>query len=154
MDIDTFLQVSTIKDFTTILINSLHSTTNIELREHSPFDFLNYSSFYRSSLFRAHRRDVSVPLSSLRKSQSLDDLSTSPHPCEVYQSCPDLLEMQSLHNMHPKLANFLHYKKSIYRCYGRYSDINHYERYERLSRTLKGLKSSANVDLDHNYLRL
>ncbi len=108
----TLLQLSTLSDFITILNNSLHSTTRII--KSSFGSVLRYSSSCRSSFSRALKRDVSVPLSSLRRSQSLDDLSTSPHSCEYYQSCPDLLEMQSLHNMHPQLHENLRCDKLYY----------------------------------------
>ncbi len=79
-----------------------------------------------------------VPLSSLRRSQSLDDLSISDHPCEYYQSCPDLLEMQSLHNMHPGLHDGLHCDQLYYSIQNDstpHREVikrkNHHQRYEQ-----------------------
>ncbi len=113
-----FLESDTFKVYNTLYIAAtlgfhnyfVHSTARIidcDYGNCSVGTIIRRSSSYRSSLSRALKRDVSVPLSSLRRSQSLDDLSTFPHHCEYYQSCPDLLEMQSLHNMHPKLHNGL-----------------------------------------------
>ncbi len=97
------MQISIFKDFVT-LWNLLHSITKgvtiqtLYIRRHSS---------YHSSLSRALKNIVSSQ-SSLRKSQSLNDLSTSSSDCiGNYKSCPDLLEVQSLHNMHPKLRKSL-----------------------------------------------
>ncbi len=97
----TIRQLSALTNCMTILNNSLHSTIRIFDNiifywKIGLFNVISHSSSYRSSLSYALKRDVSVPLSSLRRSQSLNDLSISNHPCEYYQSCPDLLEMQSL----------------------------------------------------------
>ncbi len=120
----TIPQLSALTDFITIL-TSLHYTTELEITcgfGKSVGFIIRHSSSYRSSLFRALKRDVSVPLSSLRRSQSLDDLNISNHPCEYYQSCPDLLDMQSLRNMHPGLHDGLHCNQLYYstRCHQRY----------------------------------
>ncbi len=150
------LQLSTLEAFVTIMNNSLHSTTMIdEVRKRRPDyfggDSMHHSSSYRSSLSHALKRGVS----SLRKSQSLNDLSTSSHDClDYYQSCPDLLEMQSLHNMHPKLHNGLrcdkfylnkHFGREIklknyYKRFIRKIELkNHYKIHQRYKFWFKGL---------------
>ena len=98
---------------------------------------------FRDCMARALRRDPAVPRHNLKRSQSLCDLRTlhSPHrhqqhdssrplssygwrhiplkkhrlfpPILLYQSCPDMLEMQALQNMHPLLQKAL-------RCYQLY----------------------------------
>ncbi len=93
-----FFKVIVSEKFVTILINLL-CYADVNLDEHNIIKHIRHSSAYRSSFSRALKRDVSVPLSSLRRSQSLDDLSISHHPCDYYQSCPDLSEMQSLHSL-------------------------------------------------------
>ncbi len=108
ISLTSILQLSAFKDIITILNNSsLHSTTSIT-HSYTRTNIRRFSSSHFSSLSHALKRDVSVPLSSLRKSQSLNDLSTPSCDCrDYYQSCPDLFEMQSLHNMHPKLRDGL-----------------------------------------------
>ncbi len=143
------LQLSTLKDFITLLNNSLHSTTMIDgvrLRHfYIGTDSIRQSSSYRSSLFHALKRDVSVPLSSLRKSQSLNDLSTSRDCLDYYHSCPDLLEMQPLHNMHPKLHDGLRCDELYYdKQYGEGREIklkNHYKVHQRYMFYFPGILS-------------
>ena len=92
---------------------------------------------FRDCMARALRRDPAFPRHNLRRSQSLYDLRTlhfphryqllqqhdSPRPLSSYgwrhillkytghiQSCPDLLEMQALQNMHPLLQKAINYK--------------------------------------------
>ncbi len=125
-------QISILKDFVT-LWNLLHSiNTMVELSVEIVTLYIRRHSSYHSSLSRALRRDVSVPL---RKSQSLNDLSTSSCNClDYYKSCPDLLEMQSLHNMHPKLRKSLASYKLYYERQCDFIEIelkNHYKVHER-----------------------
>ncbi len=137
------LQLSILEAFVTIMNNSLHSTTMIDgiigKTHYLGDDNMHHSSSYRSSLSRALKRDVS----SLRKSQSLNDLSTSSRDCiDYYQSCPDLLEMQPLHNMHPKLHDGLKCDKFYYqnKRFNREIELkNHYKIHQRYKFWFKGL---------------
>ena len=63
-----------------------------------------------NGLGRALRREPYLSTCALKKTQSLDDLRTVPSLFEVKtmsgnnsQSCPDLLELEALTNLHPKL---------------------------------------------------
>lgn len=77
----------------------------------------NFSLSRLDSLSRALRRDPDTVSLSLRKSRSLCDLSmlrldmnalqARKEDVHRHQSCPDLLEMQSLHAMHPQLHEFI-----------------------------------------------
>ncbi len=131
IDID-LRQFSTLKDFITILNSSM-------LDDGKRLGIVSLMAEnirpYFSSLSHALKRDLPVPLSSLRKSQSLNDLSTSSCDChDYYQSCPDLLEMQPLHNMHPKLHDGLRCDELYYRKQYFDREIklkNHYKVHQR-----------------------
>ena len=63
-----------------------------------------------NELGRALRREPFLSCCALKKTQSLSDLRTVPSLVElkpisgkIYQSCPDLLELEALTNVHPKL---------------------------------------------------
>ena len=66
-----------------------------------------------NGLGRALRREPYLSSCALKKSQSLGDLRTVPSLVEIKpfsgnnsQSCPDLLELEALTNLHPKLRKF------------------------------------------------
>ena len=66
-----------------------------------------------NELGRALRREPYLSSCALKKTQSLGDLRTSPSLVEFKpmsgnnsQSCPDLLELEALTNLHPKLREF------------------------------------------------
>ncbi len=148
IDIDS-LQLSVLENFVTIMNNSLHSTTMIDELRSSRFfvagaDNMHHSSSYRSSLSRALKRDVS----SLRKSQSLNDLSIS-------HDCLDLLEMQSLHNMHPKLHDGLRFDEfSQNERFSREIELkNHYKIHQRYKFCFKvcGAIGSGSTVYAHQY---
>ncbi len=93
-----------------ILNNSLHSNPALIIENPLPSIF---SLFHLNSLSRALRKDPDLDL---RRSKSLCNLSKLCHDIkdvdseqntmdgvDVHQSCPDLLEMQSLHDLHPKI---------------------------------------------------
>ena len=108
----------------------------------SHFD-LSAHPFYKNSVARTLRKDPIALKHDLRRSQSLCDLRTlhshhqhisyrslkenslpkwrhisyswqNPNKLGFYQSCPNLLEMQSLHNMHPVLQKALKYNALLY----------------------------------------
>ena len=92
----------------------LHSSPSLTANIKGKFFYFSLS--HLNSLSRALRKDPDTVGLNLRRSKSLCDLSTLKSVVEYktsptfekrvvtrHQSCPDLLEMQSLHDMHPQL---------------------------------------------------
>ena len=118
-------------DFIMSLNDSLsHSMKNLRIYNRDSFNNLNLriNPPFRDCMARALQKDSAVPRHNLRRSQSLCDLRTlhfpHRHRHEQYiipflylgvgeppshQSCPNLLEMQALQNMHPVLQEALGY---------------------------------------------
>ena len=104
-------------NFITIMNNSLHHNQSMKILE---LDIAPMNPSHKiSTISRALQRDPFIPISNLRRSQSLCDMRT-PHSTrtdkmavfEPYKSprvlsCPDLLEIQSLHDLHPLLHEAL-----------------------------------------------
>ena len=90
--------------------------TQLILKDISCFEFsltLHPLCCTLNELGRALRREPYLSSCALKKTQSLGDLRTVPSLVEFKpmsgnssQSCPDLLELEALTNLHPKLREF------------------------------------------------
>ena len=112
------------ENFITIMNNSLHHNQSMKRLELNIADM--NPSHKISTISRALRRDPSIPISNLRRSQSLCDMRTShstrtdkmavfePYKSPHGLSCPDLLEIQSLHDLHSLLHEALKCDKLYY----------------------------------------
>ena len=109
------------ENFITIMNNSLHHNQSMKtlVLNITPMN----PSHKISTISRVLRKDLLIPISNLRRSQSLCEMRT-PHSARTDQnnvlfksfyqyksthglSCPDLLEIQSLHDLHPLLHKAL-----------------------------------------------
>ena len=112
------------ENFITIMNNSLHHNQSMKRLELHIADM--NPSHKISTISHALRRDPSIPISNLRRSQSLCDMRTShstrtdkmavfePYKSPHGLSCPDLLEIQSLHDLHSLLHEALKCDKLYY----------------------------------------
>ena len=106
----------TLHPFVSMLNNSLHNSQSIE---HLTLHFTSQQRQeaqpvyprYLHSLASALRKDQSLPHLNLRRSESLHNLATDvcDRPLSLHRSysCPDLLELESLHSLHPLLSTAL-----------------------------------------------
>ena len=107
-----FQRVGIFCNFIAALNNALHSNPSIEELRGSLSIF---PSIQHSTMSHALQKHPDILQLNLRKSKSLGDVSTSAvdevwflrNPLQRSSSCPDLLEMHSLHRIHPLLYNFL-----------------------------------------------
>ena len=105
--------------FLSIVSHSLHCNPSLKIYWSCQFDPIYHIPI--RTLSRALRKDRDITLHTLQRSKSLCDLTTIPFTtrfCGNYredrskfikrtQSCPDLLEMQSVHNLDPRLHAFM-----------------------------------------------
>ena len=109
------------------IMNYKHSLTELYALTYGHILPSYFSLRQLSSLSRELRKDPAIVNLNLRRSKSLCDLATLRLKTNdtgwrkklskdvlKHQSCPDLLEMQSLHNMHPNLHEALETKKYYY----------------------------------------
>ena len=101
-------------DLLALLNNNLHSNPSLNLSTSFLSSFM--PPVQLNSLSHALCKDPDIPRLNLRRSKSLCDLTTvqivKRDNCRgTHHSCPDLLELQALHDMHPKLqkAHFPHH---------------------------------------------
>ena len=109
-------------DFLAILNNSLHcnpsvNILNLDRRLCIP------NRIHCSILSRALRRNPEVPLLHLKRSKSLCDLTTVKYGrCSLAmnkkskhnQSCPEFLDMQSLHSVHPDINEIFKHRQCLF----------------------------------------
>ena len=111
-------------DFLAILNNSLRCNASVKVLDLGRRLCIP-NPIHHSILSRALRRDPEVPLLDLRRSKSLCDLTTvrygtmniTKNPSKKTnkkskrnQSCPDLLDMQSLHSVHPDINHIFEHQ--------------------------------------------
>ena len=117
-----FQRVGIFCNFIAALNNALHS--NPSIKELRGYLSILFPSIQHSTMSRALQKHPDILQLNLRKSKSLGDVSASAvdedwYPLQRSSSCPDLLEMRSLHRIHPLLYNFL-LKSNCYDFYYRH----------------------------------
>ncbi len=89
-------------DFLALVKSSLHSNPLLGMKISVTVPIQLHS------VSRALRRNPDLAQLKLRRSKSLCDLQYGARSCRpTHHSCPDLLELQALHNMHPHLCTAL-----------------------------------------------